>query len=88
MSTIEEKFKEFTNEVFCRRATNQYIASAIWKTHIVEKLPIEIKNTFQVEWAHYKNGTIDYRQFGAELKGIEKILLEDGQAKSTEKKRG
>lgn len=74
---MKQKFKEFTNQVMCRRSQNQNRARQIWselKSQCTEK-PVQLFIDFEIEWNHYLLEEITPDEFSREINKIRKMIL-------------
>jgi len=66
MPSMESKFINFTNNVFCRRESNQHKARLIWE-EIKYNAPEDKRRLFETEWNHYIRGEFDGKFFGQDI---------------------
>ena len=71
--TIDIKFSEFVNNVFCRRETNQHKAKKLWK-ELKEIIPTNAASSFETEWNHYMMGEFGSDKFGLDIEILKRCL--------------
>ncbi len=74
---FDKLFLEFTNEVFCRRDSNQLKADKLWK-EIKNLFPERTSKDFEIDWGHYLLNQLSYEQFGMviiELKKFGEVII-------------
>jgi len=62
----KDKFIDFTNNVFCRRDSNQHKARLTWE-EIKYDVPEDKRQLFETEWNHYLMGEFKPDMFGVDI---------------------
>jgi len=70
---MEEIFIEFTNNVFCRRESNQHKAKILWE-RIKHEVPVAERKLFETEWNHYVMGEFEPNMFGVDINNLKKYF--------------
>ncbi len=70
---MKDKFSEFTNNVFCRRASNQHKAKLLWK-EIKYRVPADERRLFETEWNHYTMGEFEPDMFEMDINKIKEYF--------------
>ena len=73
---LEKTFESFTNNVLCRRDTNQHTAKGIWK-ELKNHIPENKRREFETEWNHYLLGELNTDEFGSYIKELKEHLGHD-----------
>ncbi len=71
---FDKLFLEFTNEVFCRRDSNQLKADKLWK-EIKVLFPEKTSKDFEIDWGHYLLNQFNYEQFGISIVDLKKSKI-------------